>query len=155
MRHFFVQLNFLTSVRLPLIHRESLTDLQIRESHGESVRLGIYAIFILVSCKVFVEIISCHFIWNYLQAIFVTLLFYKGCWHPSTLSMTIVYLNHNILCIFFYLLHTYVWHDTFHLDTFHMIPFSNINNISTFVSISSSTVVSFRQGCHAYLGNRK
>ena len=41
MRHSFLQLNFLTSVRLSLIRRESLTDLQIRESYGESVRLGI------------------------------------------------------------------------------------------------------------------
>ena len=42
MRHSFLQLNFLTSVRLSLIRRESLTDLQIGESYGESVRLGIY-----------------------------------------------------------------------------------------------------------------
>ena len=40
--HSFVQLNFLTSARLSLIRHESLTDLMIRESLGESVRLDIF-----------------------------------------------------------------------------------------------------------------
>ena len=37
-----MQLNFLTSVRPPLIRRESLTDLQIRDSRSESMTLGNY-----------------------------------------------------------------------------------------------------------------
>ena len=88
------------------------------------------------------------FTWKHLQATFVILSIHADCWHPTTWSIVILYLDHGLSCIYYWLSHIGIQHGI--SQPWYLFQ-PCLKKISASVSIFSSTFVFFKHTCHVNL----